>query len=379
MAADIETVVIGAGAVGLAIAAELARNGQEVLVVERHRTFGTETSSRNSEVIHAGIYYPPGSLRARFCVEGREKLYEFAAEYDVPVNRCGKLLVATCEAEIPQLAAIEAKAAENGVHDLKRLSRDEAHRLEPEVHCVAATLSPSTGIVDGYQYMAALEARLLDRGGEIAFNSEVLGIEVLPSGEFRLSIASGGDVSALTCRRLVNSAGLGASKIGRMLEAAGRSGYAVPALYPAKGHYFSLSAKVSFKHLVYPMPSPDALGVHLTLDMSGAARFGPDIHWQDDLDYGFVDPDARREVFAREIKRYWPALPEAALTPAYTGIRPKIYAQGTPPADFAIHGESEHGIRHFVALYGIESPGLTSSLAIGTHVAKMLGVLTPAP
>lgn len=378
MAADIETVVIGAGAVGLAIAAELAGNGQEVLVVERHRTFGTETSSRNSEVIHAGIYYPSGSLRARFCVEGRERLYQFAAEYNVPVNRCGKLLVATCDAEIPQLAAIEAKAAGNGVHDLKRLTREEIQRLEPEIHCVAATLSPSTGIIDGHQYMAALEARLLDRGGEIAFNSEVLGIEVLPGGEFLLSIASGGDVSALTCRRLVNAAGLGASKIGRMLKA-GKSGYVVPSLYPAKGHYFSLSAKAPFEHLVYPMPSPDALGVHLTLDMSGAARFGPDIHWQDDLDYGFVDPDARREVFAREIKRYWPELPEAALSPAYTGIRPKIYAQGMPPADFAIHGETEHGIRHFVALYGIESPGLTSSLAIGTHVAERLGVLAPAP
>ncbi len=373
MSVDIETVVIGAGVVGLAVAAQLAQDGQEVLVVERHRTFGTETSSRNSEVIHAGIYYPQGSLRAKLCVSGRERLYAFAAQYNVPVNRCGKLLVATSEAEIPQLAAIEARAAQNGVTDLRRLGRDEVRALEPDVQCAAATLSPSTGIIDGHAFMAALETVLLECGGEVAFNSDVVGIDRLPGGEFQLSVSSGGDVSNFSCRRLINAAGLGASDIGRMVKGA-NPGYVVPSLYPAKGHYFSLSAKAPFKHLIYPMPSPDALGVHLTLDMSGAARFGPDILWQTDLDYGFIDADARREAFAKEIKRYWPALPEAALAPAYTGIRPKIYPQGTPAADFAVHGEELHGVPGFVALYGIESPGLTSALAIATHVADILGV-----
>lgn len=370
-ASDIETVVIGAGVVGLAIAAELAEAGHGVLVLERHGTFGTETSSRNSEVIHAGIYYPPGSLRAKLCVEGRERLYAFAEKYNVPVHRCGKLLVATAESEIAQLEAIEAKAAANGVSDLQRLTLDEIRRLEPDVSCVAATLSPSTGIIDGHALMAALEARLLNAGGEIAYHSEVIGVSAEPGGGFSLEISSAGDVSELSCAHLINAAGLGASSIGRMIEYR-KAGYAVPGLFPAKGHYFSLSAKAPFKHLIYPMPSPDALGVHVTLDMSGAARFGPDVYWQNDLDYAFVAADARRETFAREIKRYWPSLPEAALMPAYTGIRPKIYAEGSPPADFAIHAAAQHGVPGFVALYGIESPGLTSALAIATHVAGLL-------
>lgn len=370
-ASDIETVVIGAGVVGLAIAAELAEAGQAVLVVERHGTFGTETSSRNSEVIHAGIYYPPGSWRAKLCVEGRKRLYAFAEKYNVPVHRCGKLLVATAESEIAQLETIEAKAAANGVSDLRRLTLDEVRSLEPEVRCVAATLSPSTGIIDGHAYMAALEARLLHAGGEIAYHSEVVGINAEPDGGFRLKISSAGDVSELSATRLVNAAGLGASRVGRMLQYRNTS-YAAPGLFPAKGHYFSLSGKAPFKHLIYPMPSPDALGVHVTLDMSGAARFGPDVHWQDDLDYAFVDADARRTTFAKEIKRYWPTLPEEALMPAYTGIRPKIYSQGASPADFEIHGSRQHGVAGFVGLYGIESPGLTSSLAIASYVARLL-------
>ncbi len=373
MEIEVETVVIGAGAVGLGVAAELASLGHDVLVIERHGAFGTETSSRNSEVIHAGLYYPQESLRAKLCVEGRKRLYAFAQEYKVPFNRCGKLLVATNEAEIDQLAIIEGKAIRNGVDDLTRLTADEVSRLEPDIRCVAATLSPSTGIIDSHRLMAAFETRLLEAGGQVVFNSEVTGIAQVSNGEFRLSIASGGEVSSLTCANVINAAGLGASRIGRMLAPANPA-YAVPGLYPAKGHYFALAARSPFKHLVYPMPSPDALGIHLTLDMSGAAKFGPDIHWQDDIDYAFVDPDARREVFAREIKRYWPALPEGALQPAYTGIRPKIYAAGTPPADFAIHSEKQHGLRGFVGLYGIESPGLTAALAIASYVAKTLAM-----
>ncbi|WP_045835663.1 NAD(P)/FAD-dependent oxidoreductase [Hyphomicrobium sp. 99] len=368
---DVQTAVIGAGVVGLAIAAELAGKGQDVLVVERRHAFGTETSSRNSEVVHAGIYYPEGSLKAKLCVEGRERLYAFAEEYKVPFNRCGKLLVATNELEVDQLAAIEAKAARNGVNDLARLTAEEVHLLEPEVRCVAATLSPSTGVIDSHLFMAALEARIIDARGQVAFNSEVVGISRHSTGGFLLSVLSGGEITDLLCARVINAAGLGASRIGRML-APEKPGYVVPALYPAKGHYFSLSARAPFKHLIYPMPSADALGVHVTLDASGAARFGPDIHWQEELDYTFVDPDARREVFAKEIRRYWPALPKEALVPAYTGIRPKIYSQGMPPADFAIHGEEQHGIPAFIALYGIESPGLTSALAIGAYVAEMI-------
>ena len=371
MPVEVETVIVGAGVVGLAIAAELASLGQDVLVLERHHTFGTETSSRNSEVIHAGIYYPDGSLRAKLCVEGRERLYAFAEDYKVPFNRCGKLLVATSEAEIEQLAAIEVNAARNGVDDLTPLTAAEAHRLEPDIRCVAATLSPSTGVIDSHLFMAALETRLLDAGGQIAFNSEVVGVKAMTDGEFRLSILSANEVSELSCARLINAAGLSATRVGRMLEPA-KSEYVVPSLYPAKGHYFALPARAPFKHLIYPMPTPDALGIHLTLDISGGARFGPDIFWQDDIDYAFVDVDARREIFAKEIKRYWPALPEGALVPAYTGIRPKIYSNGMPPADFAIHGEKQHGIPGFVGLYGIESPGLTSALAIAAYVQRSL-------
>ncbi|RUO97849.1 NAD(P)/FAD-dependent oxidoreductase [Hyphomicrobium sp.] len=371
MTTDIETVVIGAGAVGLAIASELARTRAGVMVIERHHTFGTETSSRNSEVIHAGIYYPEGSLRAALCVEGRERLYAFAEKFNVPVNRCGKLLVATADAELPQLERIEKRAIRNGVGDLVRLSSEEIARIEPDVRCVAATLSPSTGVIDSHAFMAALEAQLLNAGGEIAYNSELIAVAELPGGGFRLSIASGGETSELLCARLVNAAGLAASRVGNMIGSS-KEGYRVPSLHPAKGHYFALSGKAPFRRLIYPMPSSDALGVHLTLDMGGAARFGPDIHWQSDLDYAFVDADGRRKSFAREIKRYWPALPEAALIPAYTGLRPKIYAEGTPPADFAIHGAADHGIPGFIALYGIESPGLTASLAIGAHVARLI-------
>jgi L-2-hydroxyglutarate oxidase LhgO len=370
MPVDVETVVIGAGVVGLAIAAELASEGRDVLVVERNHTFGTETSSRNSEVIHAGLYYPERSLKAKLCVEGRKRLYAFAEEYKVPVNRCGKLLVATTEAEIDQLTAIEAKGSKNGVDDLERLTREHAHRLEPDIRCVAATLSPSTGVIDSHLFMAALDARLLDAGGQIAFSSEVVGSRLTETG-FQLSILSGGDVSDLSCNCLVNAAGLGASRVGRMMEYC-KSDYVVPGLFPAKGHYFALSTRAPFKHLIYPMPSADALGVHVTLDTSGAVKFGPDIYWQEQIDYSFVDADARRKIFAKEIKRYWPELPEDALVPAYTGVRPKIYSQGMPPADFAIHGEVQHGVPGFIALYGIESPGLTSALAIAAHVAAMV-------
>jgi L-2-hydroxyglutarate oxidase LhgO len=371
LAADIETVVVGGGVVGLAIARALTLAGQEVLLIERHGRVGTETSSRNSEVIHAGIYYAPGSLRARLCVAGKEMLYRFCAENGVAHKRCGKLLVATCEAELPALEAIADKAAKNGVGDLQRLTAAEARALEPEVACVAAYLSPSTGVIDSHGLMQALDGHISARGGNIVLNTAVTGITA-GADAFTLRTLSGGETGSLTSRNLVLAAGLGATVVGRMLSY--RAGYAVPETYPARGHYFALSGKAPFRHLVYPMPAGAWLGVHLTLDVAGRARFGPDIEWRDSVDYSFDEANGGRLAgFEKEIRRYWPGLPAGALHPDSVGVRPKIYRAGEPVADFAIHGPGDHGIDRLVALYGMESPGLTSSLAIGDFVAEQFG------
>jgi L-2-hydroxyglutarate oxidase LhgO len=363
--------VVGAGVVGLAIARALALRGHEVLVLERHNRIGSETSSRNSEVIHAGLYYPPGSLRARLCVAGKKLLYDFCAENGVAHNRCGKLLVATQEAEIAKLEAIAATAKVNGVDDLSRLTTQEARALEPEVACVAAYLSPSTGVIDSHALMFALEGHLTARGGQVVLNAAATGLAQRDDLGFEIEIDSAGETSNLTAKSLVVAAGFGATELGRKL--AYKPGYAVPETFPAKGHYFSLSGRAPFRHLVYPMPDGAWLGVHLTLDVAGRAKFGPDIEWKDEVSYDFEDADgARRGRFEAEIRRYWPGLPDGALNPDYVGVRPKIYRQGEPAADFAIHGPSEHGLPRLVALYGIESPGLTASLAIGEHVAALL-------
>jgi L-2-hydroxyglutarate oxidase LhgO len=371
LAADIETVVVGGGVVGLAIARALTLAGQEVLLIERHGRLGTETSSRNSEVIHAGIYYAPGSLRARLCVAGKEMLYRFCAENGLAHQRYGKLLVATQEAEVPALEAIADKAAKNGVGDLQRLSGAGARALEPEVACVAAYLSPSTGVIDSHGLMQALDGHLTAQGGNVVLNTAVTGITAGPDW-FTLQTQSGGEEGSLTARNLVLAAGLSATIVGRMLSY--RAGYAVPETYPARGHYFALSGKAPFRHLVYPMPTGAWLGVHLTLDVAGRARFGPDIEWRDSVDYSFDEANGSRLAnFESEIRRYWPGLPTGALHPDSVGVRPKIYRAGEPIADFAIHGPSDHGIDRLVALYGMESPGLTSSLAIGDLVAELLG------
>lgn len=371
MTADIETVVIGAGVVGLAIARSLTIAGQEVMVLERHDAIGTETSSRNSEVVHGGLYYPPGSNRAKFCVRGRDMLYAFAAEHGVGIRKCGKLLVATSDAEIGRLAAIRDTARSNGVSDLVELSAAEAKTLEPEVSCVAAMLSPSTGVVSSHEFMQALEGDLLSRGGQLVLNTSVDAIEIAPTGEFVLTTSGPEGTFDLTCQRLVVAAGLSATRLGRMLNY--RNDYAVPETYPAKGHYFSLATKAPFSRLIYPMPSGAWLGIHLTLDLAGRAKFGPDIEWKDSVDYAFEDADgARMALFEREIRRYWPGLPDGALHPDYVGVRPKIYPEGAPVADFALHGPDVTGVDNLVALYGIESPGLTSSLAIADAVAEKL-------
>ena len=373
MPADVETIVIGAGVVGLAIARALALAGHRVLVLERHGRVGTETSARNSEVIHAGLYYPPGSLRAKLCVSGKGLLYRFCAENGVAHLTCGKLLVATEDSEIPKLEAIAANAKANGVADLRRLPAEEARALEPELSCVAAYLSPSTGVVDTAGLVQAIEGHLTTLGGEVVPNAAATRIDAPRSetADFAIEVASGGETSALTARNVVITAGLGATALGRTLRYP--HGYRVPETYPAKGHYFALSGRAPFRHLVYPMPQGAWLGVHLTFDVARRARFGPDIQWTNGVSYRFEDADgARRARFEYAIRRYWPGLPDDALTPDSVGVRPKIYREGEPVADFAIDGPAAHGIPRLVALYGIESPGLTSSLAIGEHVTALL-------
>jgi L-2-hydroxyglutarate oxidase LhgO len=371
MAADVEAIVIGGGVVGLAIARTLVAEGREVIVLERHGRTGSETSSRNSEVIHAGLYYTPGSLKARLCVEGKDALYRFCAENGVAAHRCGKLLVATAGDEIPKLEAIAATAWRNGVTDLVRLSADDVRTLEPEVACVAAYLSPSTGVIDSHAFMTALEGHVTGTGGQIVLNSPVTGIGRDAEGDFAVTVGTDTGATTISCRILVNAAGLEASHLGKMLNGAPR--YTTPETYYAKGHYFALGMRAPFAHLVYPMPSAAGLGVHLTLDIAGRAKFGPDVTWTATPNYTFEDLDGLRlATFTHEVRRYWPALPDGALQPDYTGIRPKIVREGEPAGDFLIHGPREHGIARFVGLYGIESPGLTSSLAIADHVAHLL-------
>ncbi|MFT5113496.1 MAG: L-2-hydroxyglutarate oxidase LhgO [Parasphingorhabdus sp.] len=367
---DIETIVVGAGAVGLAIAYELSRQGQQVMVLECHDRVGSETSARNSEVIHAGLYYPLGSLRAIFCVEGKQLLYTFCDENAVDVKHCGKLLVATSEAEKERLQKIKTNAISNGVNDLLFLTQAKAMALEPALNCVAACLSPGTGVVDSHGYMQALEGHIAANNGEIVLNTEVTHIQSNP-GSFKVQFLSQGDTDFLTCRKLVNAAGHGATRLGDCINS--NSGYQVPRTWPAKGHYFQYQGTSPFSHLIYPMPDGAWLGTHLTLDTQGKAKFGPDIEWVDSIDYKFdYQNGARKQRFADEIRRYFPDLNEDNLVADYTGIRPKIYRQDEPVADFAIHDESHHGVANLVSLYGIESPGLTSSLAIGKYVSQRL-------
>jgi L-2-hydroxyglutarate oxidase LhgO len=367
MTADVETVVVGAGVVGLAVGRALAMAGQEVMVLEQHALIGSETSSRNSEVIHAGIYYPPGSLRAQLCVRGKELLYRFCAENRVPHARCSKLLIAMNESQLPKLAALRENAAKNGVKDLEPIDGKTARAMEPELACVAALISPSTGIIDTHAFMLALEGHIEAAGGSVVLRCPVERIEREPSGLFRL--ATGGDnPGSITCRHLVNSAGLYASKLARTLNHG--PGYTPPETYYAKGQYYALSGRSPFKRHIYPMPDGAWLGLHVTVDIGGRCKFGPSIEWIPDIDYSF---DAGKlSQFLDFIRLYYPGLDASRLHDDYTGIRPKLYREGEPAADFVIHGPAEHGVDGLVALYGIESPGLTASLAIGEVVAELL-------
>jgi L-2-hydroxyglutarate oxidase LhgO len=366
MTERIDCAVIGAGVVGLAIARALALAGREVLVLEATETIGSQTSSRNSEVIHAGIYYATGSLKARLCVEGKQRLYDYCASRGVAHKRIGKLIVATGENQLPALDALKAKAAANGVTDLLRLSPDEVRRYEPEVAAAGGLYSPSTGIVDSHGYMLALQGDAEAAGAVFAFRSPLLAGAVEADG-IRLE-AGGAEPMALSCRTVVNAAGLGAQAIGRAIRELDPA--TVPPLYLCKGNYFTLAGKTPFRRLVYPMPEGAWLGLHVGLDLAGRARFGPDVEWVERIDYR-VDP-SRGESFYPEIRRYWPGLPDGALQPAYSGVRPKMRPQGGPVTDFVIQGPAQHGIAGLVNLYGIESPGLTSSLAIAEHVLGLL-------
>lgn len=364
---QIECVVIGAGVVGLAVARALAECGREVIVLEATEAIGTGTSSRNSEVIHAGIYYPRGSLKAMLCVRGREMLYHYCAARGVPHRRCGKLLVATARNQLPQLAALAARGKENGVLDLIRLSAHEAQGIEPALECVEAVFSPQTGIVDSHQLLLALQGDAERAGAVFAFNAPVDSVEA-SSGRFVVKVG-GPSAASVSAASVVNSAGLHANALARKIR--GLDPHHVPPLYFARGNYFSVSGRAPFSRLIYPMPNEAGLGVHLTLDLGGQARFGPDVEWIDSINYD-VDP-RRAESFYAAIREYWPALPTGALQPAYAGIRPKLSGPGEPAADFVIQGPAAHGVRGLVNLFGIESPGLTASLAIAQRVCELLG------
>lgn len=361
-----DCVVIGAGVVGLAIARRMALAGREVIVLESEGEIGAHTSSRNSEVIHAGIYYPKDSSKARLCVAGRDMLYRYCAERGVEHRRCGKLIAATSEAEEPELDRIAAAAAGNGVDDLKRLDAVEIAAMEPALRASAALLSPSTGIIDSHGLMLAYRGEAEDHGAMIAFNAPV---ETGQTGDDGIHLRIGGAMPMeLDCRTVINSAGLGAPAITARLE--GFPSDRVPRQWLAKGNYFTLTPMPPFGRLIYPVPEPGGLGVHLTLDLGGRARFGPDVEWIEAMDYT-VDP-ARGERFYAAIRRYWPELPDDALEPGYAGIRPKLGPKGSPPQDFVIQGPADHGVAGLVNLFGIESPGLTASMAIAEEVAALV-------
>lgn len=371
----VDAVVVGAGVVGLAVARALAQGGLEVVVVEREGAIGSGVSSRNSEVIHAGLYYPPGSLKARLCVRGRELLYAYCAERGVPHRRCGKLVVATSSAERAKLDEILRRGHANGVQALRPIPGAQAREMEPalSVDCVAALHSPDSGIVDSHALMTSLLGEAEAAGGMLALKSPFEAAK--RHGSEGWVVRTGGDEPfELGCRWLVNAAGLGTHRVAAGIE--GLPPEAYPAQRLAKGHYFALSGRAPFAHLIYPTPVDGGLGVHLTLDLGGQARFGPDVEWlpagmeESQLDYSVNG--SRQAAFEADIRRYWPGLPQGSLVPAYTGVRPKLSGPGEPAADFLVQGPPEHGLPGLVQLLGIESPGLTSCLALGEWVAGVV-------
>ena len=366
MTERVECVVIGAGVVGLAVARSLARAGHEVVVLEKADTIGSETSSRHSEVIHAGIYYPQDSLKAKFCVEGKRALYEFCDNHGVSYNRCGKIIVATDEEQLPELERLKRNAAANGVEDLVWMTPGEVTEMEPAVYCVGALWSPSTGILDSHSYMLALQGDAEEAGAMLALLTPVTGGEVLSSG---IRIDCGGTAPiSLAADLVINCGGLWAQAIASTIV--GLPSTSIPPTYYCKGNYYTLSGRPPFTRPIYPVPEKAGLGVHVTVDLGGQVRFGPDVEWIDGIDYD-VDP-ARADKFYDAVRKYYPDLADGAIQPGYSGIRPKIQAPGEPAEDFVIQGADDHGIEGLINLYGIESPGVTSSLEIADYVANMI-------
>jgi L-2-hydroxyglutarate oxidase LhgO len=361
----VDCVVVGAGVVGLAVARALALAGREVLVLEACNAIGTQTSARNSEVIHAGMYYPTGSLKARLCVRGKALLYAYCAERGIGHSRCGKFIVATSQSQLAKLQTIEDQAIANGIQDLVWLDAEQAHALEPALQCIAALHSPSTGIVDSHGLMLSLLGDIERLGGMLALNSP-LALAEYTHGAIELVAIDG---TRLQARGVVNAAGLQAPALAASFS--GLDPRHVPQAYFAKGNYFTLAGRSPFSRLIYPVPEAAGLGVHLTLDLGGQARFGPDVQWVDTPDDTEV-PVARGDAFYAEVRKYWPALPDGALVPAYAGIRPKISGPDEAARDFCIQGPKDHGVPGLVNLFGIESPGLTSALAIGDLVVELL-------
>ncbi|MCP5420756.1 MAG: NAD(P)/FAD-dependent oxidoreductase [Gammaproteobacteria bacterium] len=361
---QVDCLVIGAGVIGLAVARALALAGRAVIVAEAARTIGTETSSRNSEVIHAGLYYPENSYKARFCVAGRRALYRYCRERSIPHRACGKLIVATDSKQIPALQKLVAQAARNGVDDLHWLTPAQVHDMEPAIRCVAAMHSPSSGILDSHAYMLSLQGEAENAGAVFAFSSPVLAGRTDASG--MLLQIGGEEPMELHAKTVVNCAGLHAVSLARRFQ--GLSAEHIPPFYYAKGNYYILPSRAPFRRLIYPLPEQAGLGVHVTLDLGGQARFGPDVEWVDGIDYR-VDP-RRADVFYPAIRRYWPDLADGELQPGYSGIRPKLQGPGQAAVDFLIQGPKVHGISGLINLFGIESPGLTASLAIAEHVLE---------
>jgi len=365
----VDCLVVGAGVVGLAIARRFALAGMETIILERERTFGQGTSSRNSEVVHAGIYYPKDGIRARLCVAGRKALYAYCAERGVAHKRIGKLIVATNERQLADIASIKRRAALNGVDDLHEIDAAEAKRLEPALSCLGALVSPSTGIIDSHGLMTALLGDAEAAGAVLAVLSPFEGARPLEGGGFEIAVG-GAEPTRIRARHLVNSAGLEAWAVARGIH--GMPENLIPRRRLAKGNYYTVAGRVPFSRLVYPVPEDGGLGVHLTLDLGGRGRFGPDVEWVDHIEYS-VDPK-RADRFYAAVRTYWPELPDGSLTPDYCGIRPKLTGPGETPAEFVIQGQREHGMAGLINLFGIESPGLTSCLAIADHVAETAGL-----
>ncbi|MEL6366082.1 MAG: NAD(P)/FAD-dependent oxidoreductase [Pseudomonadota bacterium] len=363
---DVDAIVVGAGAVGLAAARALARRGLVPIVLEREAAIGQGVSSRNSEVVHAGLYYRTGSLKARLCVEGRRALYAYCDERGVPYRKCGKLVVATEAAEEPRLEAILKQAETNSVEGMAMLTGAEVRALEPELKATAALLSPESGVFDSHAYMLALQGEIEDAGGAVVLSSPFEGAAPIAGG---WSVHVGGaEPTTVTTPRFILTAGLGAQAAAAQID--GFPSHAIPTLRYGKGHYFSLTGKAPFEHLIYPPPIPGALGTHYRKDMGGRAIFGPDLEFVDREDYSV--PEARAASFYDTIRRFWPALSRGALIPDYAGVRPKLHGPGEPQPDWRIDGREAHGMAGLVAMFGVESPGLTASLAIGEHAAALL-------